>query len=73
MMGLYCIVLSSGLKALIMYSFLNACIVLCGLGMMTYILITSGRRIFKSMYVAKEQATSSRINSIQDPTNIQLN
>lgn len=39
MTGLYCIVLSSGLKAFILYSLINASIVCAGLVMMTYILI----------------------------------
>ena len=51
--GLYCIVISSGLKAFILYSLLNALIVMAGLVMMTFVLIKSGRRIFKSMYVEK--------------------
>ena len=49
--GLYCIVISSGLKAFILYSLLNALIVIAGLVMMTIVLVKSGRRIFKSMYV----------------------
>lgn len=49
--GLYCIVISSGLKAYILYSLLNALIVVAGLVMMTAVLIKSGRRIFRSMYV----------------------
>ena len=61
MTGLYCIVLSSGLKAFIQYSFLNACIVAIGLVAMTFVLITAGRRIFKSMYVSKEVAASGRM------------
>ena len=39
MTGLYCIVLSSALKAFIMHTFFNATIVTGGLMMMTYILI----------------------------------
>lgn len=51
MTGLYCIVLSSSLKAFIQYSLLNASIVCAGLAMMTYTLIYTGRRIFKNLYV----------------------
>jgi len=43
MLGLYCIVLSSGLKALILYELWNACIVCGGLVLMTHILIKSGK------------------------------
>lgn len=72
--GLYCVLLSSGLKALIQYSLLNAGIVCGGLGIVTYILVLSGRRIFKHMYVSKSQAASGRIarEQIADPTNIKF-
>ena len=73
MTGLYCIVLSSGLKAFIQYSLLNASIVCAGLVMMTYILVDSGRRIFKNMYVDKVSAKTGKIDRINDPTNIKLN
>ena len=41
---------------------------------MTYILIHSGRRIFKNLYVNKEQAISGKISrdQVYDPTNIRL-
>lgn len=42
MLGLYCIVLSSAFKALILYTLWNACIVCAGLVLMTYILVKSG-------------------------------
>ena len=70
MTGLYCIVLSSALKAFVQYSFMNACIVACGLVAMTYVLIQAGRRIFKSMYVQKGHALSGKMQQIFDPTNI---
>ena len=54
MAGLMCIVISSSLKAFIQYSFINAVIVSVGLVFMTYVLVQSGRRIFKSMYVDKD-------------------
>lgn len=75
MTGLYCIVLSSALKAFIMHTFLNATIVTGGLVMMTYILIQSGRRVFKNMYVDKNNAISGKIEKEQivDPTNIKFN
>ena len=43
MAGLYCIVISSALKAFIQYSFFNGLIVTVGLIGMTYILIISGK------------------------------
>lgn len=43
MLGLYCIVLSSALKAFILYTLWNACIVAAGLAVMSYVLITSGK------------------------------
>lgn len=61
MAGLFCIVLSSGLKALVLYSFLNAVIVCAGLFFMTLLLIKSGRRIFKNMSVGKGQAATGKI------------
>jgi len=72
MTGLYCIVLSSGLKAIIQYSLLNASIVCAGLVMMTYILINTGRRIFKNLYVDNRSAKTGKIDRIIDPTNIKL-
>ncbi|CDW89245.1 UNKNOWN [Stylonychia lemnae] len=64
MTGLYCIVISSALKAFILYTLWNACIVAAGLGVMSYILVTS----------EKDQAIRGRINKDQviDPTNIKL-
>ena len=53
MLGLYCIVLSSGLKAFFFYAFWNALIVVLGLVAMTYVLIASGKRIFTNLYVEK--------------------
>jgi hypothetical protein len=43
MLGLYCIVLSSALKAFILYTLWNACVVAAGLGVMSYILINAGK------------------------------
>jgi hypothetical protein len=43
MLGLYCIVISSALKAFILYTLWNACVVSAGLALMTYTLITSGK------------------------------
>ena len=45
MLGLYCIVLSSALKAFILYTLWNACIVVAGLCLMTYTLVTSGKLV----------------------------
>ena len=75
MSGLVCIVISSSLKAFIQYSFVNAVVVSCGLVCMTYILVKSGRRIFKNMYVDKGKAITGKITTdqIYDPTNIKLN
>lgn len=42
MMGLYCIVISSALKAFILYTLWNACVVAAGLALMTYVLVTAG-------------------------------
>jgi len=42
MLGLYCIVLSSAFKALILYTLWNALVVCVGLILMTYVLIKSG-------------------------------
>ena len=61
MAGLVCIVISSSLKAFIQYSFLNALVVSIGLVAMTYVLVMSGRRIFKNMYVEKGSAISGKI------------
>lgn len=61
MTGLYCIVISSALKAFIMHTFVNASIVSIGLLVMTYILIQSGRRVFKNMYVDKTNAITGKI------------
>ena len=74
MSGLICIIISSSLKAFIQYSFINALIVTIGLVCMTYVLIISGRRIFKNMYVEPDSATTGKINMSQvyDPTNIKL-
>ena len=75
MVGLICIVFSSALKAYIQYSFINATFVACGLAAMTVLLITTGRRIFKNLYVDKREAISGKITTeqIYDPTNIKLN
>lgn len=73
--GLFCIVLSSALKAFIQYSILNALLVTCGLVFITYLLYTAGNRIVDEMYVAKDKAITGRIdkNQIHDPTNVQIN
>ena len=63
MAGLICIVISSSLKAFIQYSLINAIIVTIGLIFMTYVLVISGRRIFKNMYVEPGTATSGKINT----------
>ena len=70
MLGLYCIVISSALKAFILYTLWNACVVAAGLAIMTYILITSGKRIFTNMYVEKDKAIRGQIGKINDPANI---
>ena len=74
MIGLYCIVLSSALKAFILYTLWNALVVAGGLVMMTYILIDAGRRIFNNMYVEKNQAVRGKIerDQVYDPTNIKI-
>lgn len=61
MMGLYCIVMSSALKAFIQYTLWNALVVTAGLVIMTYILINAGKRIFNNMYVDKEKAIRGKI------------
>ena len=63
MAGLICIVISSSLKAFIQYSFINATIVCIGLVFMTYILVLSGRRIFKNMYVDRNAAITGKISA----------
>lgn len=85
MLGLYCIVISSALKALILYTLWNALVVTAGLVLMTYILINSGnlvenllclgRRIFNNMYVEKDKAIRGKISKdqVNDPTNIKFN
>ena len=42
---------------------------------MTYVLVISGRRIFKNMYVERDSAITGKIGTdqIYDPTNIKLN
>jgi hypothetical protein len=74
MIGLYCIVLSSALKAFILYTLWNALVVAGGLVMMTYILIDAGKRIFNNMYVEKNQAVRGKIDrdQVYDPTNIKI-
>lgn len=74
MMGLYCIVLSSALKAFILYTLWNALVVAGGLIMMTYILIDVGKRIFNNMYVEKSSAIRGKIerDQVYDPTNIKI-
>lgn len=61
MLGLYCIVISSGLKAFILYTLWNALVVAAGLVVMTYILIDAGKRIFRNMYVEKDKAIRGKI------------
>ena len=61
MLGLYCIVISSGLKAFILYTLWNALVVAAGLVVMTYILIDAGKRIFRTMYVEKDKAIRGKI------------
>jgi len=74
MLGLYCIVISSALKAFILYTLWNACVVAAGLVLMTYILINAGKRIFNNMYVEKDKAIRGKIDrdQVNDPTNIKL-
>ncbi len=74
MIGLYCIVLSSALKAFVLYTLWNALVVTIGLVMMTYILIDVGKRIFLNMYVEKNSAIRGKIDKEQvyDPTNIKI-
>jgi hypothetical protein len=62
MIGLYCIVLSSALKAFVLYTLWNALVVTIGLVMMTYILIDVGKRIFLNMYVEKNSAIRGKID-----------
>ena len=62
MIGLYCIVLSSALKAFILYSLWNALVVTAGLVFMTYMLVSAGKRIFDTMYVEKEKAIRGKID-----------
>ncbi len=61
MIGLYCIVLSSALKAFILYTLWNALVVAGGLVAMTYILVDVGKRIFNNMYVEKSTAIRGKI------------
>ena len=61
MMGLYSIVISSALKAFILYSLWNALVVTCGLVVMTYMLVDAGKRIFNNMYVEKDKAVRGKI------------
>ena len=74
MLGLYCIVLSSALKAFILYTLWNACVVAGGLVIMTYILVNAGKRIFTNMYVEKDKAIRGKIDreQVYDPTNIKI-
>jgi len=62
MIGLYCIELSSALKAFILYSLWNALVVTAGLVFMTYMLVSAGKRIFDNMYVEKEKAIRGKID-----------
>ena len=75
MLGLYCIVISSALKAFFFYSLINASIVCCGLIAMSYVLITSGKRIFNNMYVEKSDAIRGGIDreQVYDPTKVKIN
>ena len=70
MLELYCIVISSALKAFVLFSLWNAIIVVAGLIFMTYVLVNTGndfcnyylgRRIFNNMYVEKDQAITGKI------------
>jgi len=74
MIGLYCIVISSALKAFILYTLWNALVVSCGLVGMTYMLVSAGKRIFNNMYVEKDKAIRGKIEreQVYDPTNIKL-
>lgn len=74
MLGLYCIVVSSALKAFILYTLWNALVVAAGLVLMTYILIQAGKRIFTNMYVDKEKAIRGKIDrdQVYDPTNVKI-
>lgn len=74
MIGLYCIVLSSALKAFILYTLWNALVVTAGLMVMTYMLVGAGKRIFNNMYVEKDKAIRGKIDreQVYDPTNIKL-
>lgn len=75
MLGLYCIVMSSAMKAFFFYSFLNALIVCAGLVFMSYVLVSSGKRIFKNMYVEKDDAIRGEIgrDQVGDPTKVRFN
>ncbi len=74
MLGLVGIIISSSLKAFLIYSMWNAIVVSIGLAVMTFILFSSGRRIFRNMYVEKEKAISGKIDKDQvyDPTDIKF-
>ena len=74
MMGLYSIVISSALKAFILYSLWNAIVVTGGLIGMTYMLVNAGKRIFNNMYVEKDKAIRGKIEreQVYDPTNIKF-
>jgi hypothetical protein len=74
MLGLYCIVISSALKAFILYTLWNALVVTGFLVGMTYVLIRVGKRIFVNMYVERDQAIRGKIerDQVYDPTNIKL-
>ena len=74
MFGLYGIVLSSAMKAFILYSLWNACIVSAGLVVLTITLVKAGKRIFNNMYVEKGKAITGKIEKEQifDPTNIKI-
>lgn len=74
MLGLYSIVISSCLKAFLLYTLWNACVVAAGLVFITHILIKSGRRIFNNMYVEKDKAITGKIqrDQVHDPTDIKF-
>ena len=62
MIGLYCIVISSALKAFILYTLWNALVVTAGLVGMTYLLVGAGKSFFNNMYVEKDKAIRGKID-----------
>eukprot|EP00349_Pseudokeronopsis_sp_Brazil_P000319 CAMPEP_0202961366 /NCGR_PEP_ID=MMETSP1396-20130829/5409_1 /ASSEMBLY_ACC=CAM_ASM_000872 /TAXON_ID= /ORGANISM="Pseudokeronopsis sp., Strain Brazil" /LENGTH=58 /DNA_ID=CAMNT_0049681113 /DNA_START=418 /DNA_END=591 /DNA_ORIENTATION=+ len=58
-----------------MYTLWNAIVVSVGLVVMSYVLVSAGRRIFNNMYVEKGKAITGKIerHQIYDPTNVKIN